>query len=99
MALGEKNEAFQAELLECSHQLSCATQLIITLLRWAWQSRDGHVTVTWASFLSLRLSVQMDGEDYAILRASLSPIVTADSEQVIHDQIWKYIYLSFCGGH
>ena len=34
MALGEKNEMFQLEMHECSNQLSCATQLINTLLRY-----------------------------------------------------------------
>ena len=34
MALSEKNEVFQLELQESSSQLACATQLIITLLRW-----------------------------------------------------------------
>ena len=34
MALAEKNELFQLELQECSNQLSCATHLINTLLRW-----------------------------------------------------------------
>ena len=36
MALAEKNEVFQLELQESSSQLACATQLIITLLRWVW---------------------------------------------------------------
>ena len=34
MALSEKNEVFLLELQESSSQLACATQLIITLLRW-----------------------------------------------------------------
>ena len=40
MALGEKNESFEAELVECSSQLSLATQLINNLLRWAGLSCD-----------------------------------------------------------
>ena len=43
MALGEKNESFEAELVECSSQLSLATQLINNLLRWAGLSCDSHV--------------------------------------------------------
>lgn len=40
MALGEKNESFEAELVECSSQLSLATQLINNLLRLSVHMND-----------------------------------------------------------
>ena len=43
MALGEKSESFEAELIECSSQLSLATQLINILLRWVGLSCDCQV--------------------------------------------------------
>jgi hypothetical protein len=61
MSLAGKSEALFSELRYTDRQLSCATQLINTLLR---------------------LSAQLGEEDYAILTATLSPVVeNSDTEQ------------------
>ena len=79
MALSDKNEFLELELQECSNQLSCASALINTLLRF---QHNTLVVIIMKCMYDYRLSSGMNDEEFEILNSTLTPIVNSDGGQV-----------------
>ena len=78
MALSDKSELLELELQECSNQLSCASALINTLLRFQHEI----LNIIIIHLYNYRLSSDINDEEFEILNSTLTPIVNSDGGQV-----------------